>query len=116
MCFYVWINSCNRLDLLVNNGISLELGNMRNCVMQNTNSKMWNEKCGTTVIGPHVPIKEEDMKKNCHTWKDELSSRGKAKTCFNSISRSSLKNMILESLGKLKDADKIFKKIIFTHN
>jgi len=23
---------------------------------------MWNEKCGTTVIGPHVPIKEEDMK------------------------------------------------------
>ena len=35
-----------KLDLLVNtcNGISLVLGKMRNCVMQNTNGKMQNEK------------------------------------------------------------------------
>ena len=33
-----------KLDLLVNNGISLVLGKMRNCVMQNTNGKMRNEK------------------------------------------------------------------------
>ena len=53
--FYICINSCNRLDLLVNNRISLNLGKMRNCVMQNTNGKMRNEKkCGTTAIGPHV--------------------------------------------------------------
>ena len=77
MCFYVWINSCNRLDLLVNNGISLELGKMRNCVMQNTNSKMWNEKCGTTVIGPHVPIKEEDMKKIVRLGKMNSVQEGK---------------------------------------
>ena len=32
------------VDLLVNNGISLVLGKMRNCVMQNTNGKMRNEK------------------------------------------------------------------------
>jgi len=33
-----------KLDLLVNNGISLVLGKMRNCVMQNTNGRMRNEK------------------------------------------------------------------------
>jgi len=44
VCFYVWINSCNKLDLLVNDGISLVLVKMRNCVMQNTNGKMQNEK------------------------------------------------------------------------
>ena len=33
-----------KLDLLVNNGINLVLGKMRNCVMQNTNGKMRNEK------------------------------------------------------------------------
>jgi len=30
VCFYVCINSCNKLDLLVNNGISLVLGTLRN--------------------------------------------------------------------------------------
>ena len=45
-----------KLDLLVNNGISLVLGKMRNCVMQNTNGKRRKEKCGIMLIGHSVHV------------------------------------------------------------
>jgi len=77
VCFYVWINSCNRLDLLVNNGISLVLGKMRNCVMQNTNGKMRNEKkYRTTVICPHV------RPRDCNNYRFDLLAASDADTGF----------------------------------
>ena len=45
MCVFTFgLTVVTKLDLLVNNGISLVLGKMWNCVMQNTNGKMQNEK------------------------------------------------------------------------
>jgi len=38
---------------------------------------MWNEKSGTPVIGPHVPIKEEDMKKIVRLGKMNSVQEGK---------------------------------------
>ena len=56
-----------------------------------------------------VPTKEEDIKKFVRLGKMNSAPGEKYKTCFNS-------NMIMESLGKLKQADEIFKKVPFTHD
>ena len=46
MCFYVWINSCNKLNLLVNHRISLVFGRMRKiraarCGMNKNAERRW---------------------------------------------------------------------------
>jgi len=76
VCFYIWIKSCNKLDLLVNNGISLVLGKMRNCVMQNTDGKMRNEKMRND--GPHVRACDC----NCNNYRFDLVAASDADTGF----------------------------------
>ena len=77
MCVFTFgLTVVTKLDLLVNNGISLVLGKMRNCVMQTTNGKMRNEKCGTMVIGPHV------RPRDCNNYRVDLVAASNADTGF----------------------------------
>ena len=79
MCVFTFgLTVVTKLDLLVNtcNGISLVLGKMRNCVMQNTNGKMQNEKCGTMVICPHV------RPRVCNNYRVDLVAASDADTGF----------------------------------
>ena len=62
-----------------------------------------------------VPIKEEDVKKFVRLGKMNSVQERKPRPFLIQFRDRVLKNMIMESLGKLKDADEIFKKIIFTH-
>ena len=75
VCFYVWINSCNKLDLLVNDGISLVLVKMRNCVMQNTNGKMRNEKMRNNVDWSFRP-------RDCNNYRVDLVAASDSDTGF----------------------------------
>jgi len=63
-----------------------------------------------------VPIKEEDMKKFVRLGKMNSIQEGRPRSVLIQFRDRVLKNIIMESLGKLKDADEIFKKIIFNHD
>jgi len=63
-----------------------------------------------------VPINEEDMKKFVRMGKVELVQAEKARPILIQFRDRILKNMIMESLGKLKGADEKYKKVIFTHD
>jgi len=64
------------------------------------------------VLG--VPIREEDMKRFLRLGKADDASR--TRPVLIQFRDRILKNMIMESLSKLKDADDVFKKIIFAHD
>jgi len=63
-----------------------------------------------------VPINEENMKKFVRMGKVELVQAEKARPILIKFRDRVLKNMIMESLGKLKGADEKYKKFIFTHD
>lgn len=63
-----------------------------------------------------IPIVEEDMKRFVRLGKADSVPAGKARPVLIQFRDRVLKNMIMESVGKLKEADEKYKKIIFTHD
>ena len=63
-----------------------------------------------------VRIKEEDIKKFVRLGKMNSVPGEKTRPVLIQFCDRVLKNMIMESLGKLKQADEIFEKVIFTHD
>jgi len=61
-----------------------------------------------------VPIQEDDIKKFARLGK--LDERLKERPVLIQFKDRSLKNMVMESVGKPRDADDKYKRIIFTHD
>ena len=62
-----------------------------------------------------VEIKEEDMKRFLYLGKPDDSARSPRPVLIQFGDRV-LKNMIMESLYKLQDAEDVFKRVIFGHD
>ena len=63
-----------------------------------------------------VDIREDDIKRFVRLGKVDSIPAGKARPVLIQFRDRVLKNMIMESVGKLKQADEKFKRIIFTHD
>jgi len=63
-----------------------------------------------------VPIKEGDIKRFVRLGQVDSIQPGKARPVLIQFRDRILKNMVMESVSKLKDADEKYKRIILTHD
>jgi len=63
-----------------------------------------------------TPIVEEDIKRFVRLGKADSVQPGKGRPILIQFRDRILKNMVMESVGKLKEAEEKFKRIIFTHD
>jgi len=63
-----------------------------------------------------VPIREDDVKRFVRLGQVDSIQPGKARPVLIQFRDRILKNMVMESVCKLKDADEKYKRIILTHD
>jgi len=63
-----------------------------------------------------VPIREDDMKRFARLGRADSVQPGKARPVLIQFKDRILKNMVLESVSKLRDADEKYNRIILTHD
>ena len=63
-----------------------------------------------------VPIKEDDIKRFVRLGRVDSIQPGKARPVLIQFRDHILKNMVMESVSKLKDADEKYSRIILTHD